>query len=390
MKAIKRGRNAIQTTLKIAKLKTDWKQSATQHWGNIYKATLNRLNTLEFRELSHRGVNLFSRSKHIPSRGYYKLQDIINQTKMTPYGNVLNLCCGSGGWEAFMGPKNMVTKIRSITLGPGPEHEGHNPFTQLPFIGREKVDLCYGDARSEPKGDYQWILFDGGESSPDAQKEASRFLELLKSTTEKHVNHMSNFIWKILTPTDEDTMAYLREIQDKTNKGAYIRSTQSKPTTLELYFVSKPRTNLEQDARNLLQNVMTRAEVYEGGLTPGPDNDLPLLVEQPPSNWRIELKKPDMSKAIKMLGPTMCEAGRPFLHWKSLAIYPFGPRGTNAQPRMTIAKRLLGDLMDVMPEINQWTLTDTAPVGFNRVFSRKIDTIPVETHQHNDYLEGCY
>lgn len=60
---------------------------------------------------------------------------------------------------------------------------------------------------------------------------------------------------------------------------------------MELYFVSKPRTNLEQDARNLLQNVMTRAEVYEGGLTPGPDNDLPLLVEQPPSNWRIELKK---------------------------------------------------------------------------------------------------
>lgn len=135
---------------------------------------------------------------------------------------------------------------------------------------------------------------------------------------------------------------------------------------------------------------MTRAEVYEAGLTPGPDNDLPLLVEQPPSNWRIKLKKPDMSKAIKMLGPTLCEAGRPFLHWKSLAIYPFGPRGTNAQPRMRIAKRLIGDLMDVMPEINQWTLTDTTPVGFNRVFSRKIDTIPVETHQHNDYLEGCY
>lgn len=84
MKAVKRGRNAIQTTLKLAKLKTDWKQSATQHWGDINKATLNRLNTLEFRELSHRGVNLFSRSKHIPSRGYYKLQDIINQTKITP------------------------------------------------------------------------------------------------------------------------------------------------------------------------------------------------------------------------------------------------------------------------------------------------------------------
>lgn len=70
----------------------------------------------------------------------------------------------------------------------------------------------------------------------------------------------------------------------------------------------------------------------------------------------------------------------------SLAIYPFGPRGTNAQPRMTIAKKLIGDLMDVMPEINQWA----TPVGFNRVFSKKIDTIPVETHQHSDYLEGCY
>lgn len=50
----------------------------------------------------------------------------------------------------------------------------------------------------------------------------------------------------------------------------------------------------------------------------------------------------------------------------------------------------LGDLMDVMPEINQWSLTDTTPVGFNRVFSKKIDTIPVEEHQHYDYLEGCY
>lgn len=129
IKAIKRGRNAIQTTLKIAKLKNEWKHNATYHWGKIYKATINRMNTLEFRELSHRGVNLFSRSKSIPSRGYYKIQDIVNQTKMTPYGNILNLCCGSGGWEAFLAPKSMVTKIRSVTLGPGPGHEGHNPFT---------------------------------------------------------------------------------------------------------------------------------------------------------------------------------------------------------------------------------------------------------------------
>lgn len=97
-----------------------------------------------------------------------------------------------------------------------------------------------------------------------------------------------------------------------------------------------------------------------------------------------------MTKAIKMLGPTMCEAGRPFLQWRSLAVYPFGPRGTNAQPRMTIAQKLVGDLMDIMSEVNQWALTDTTPTGFNKVFSKKVDTIPVESHQHNDYQEGCY
>lgn len=66
---------------------------------------------------------------------------------MIPYGNIINLCCGSGGWEAYLAPKNMVTRIRSITLGPGPGHEGHNAFTQLPFQGREKIDIHNGDVR---------------------------------------------------------------------------------------------------------------------------------------------------------------------------------------------------------------------------------------------------
>lgn len=109
LKAVKRGRNAIDNTIKIMKLKKDWKQSATRHWGDIYKRTLNNLTSLEFCDLSRHGVNLFSRSKTNPSRGYYKIQDIINQTKMMPYGNIINLCCGSGGWETYLALKNMIT-----------------------------------------------------------------------------------------------------------------------------------------------------------------------------------------------------------------------------------------------------------------------------------------
>lgn len=384
------GQNSESVIRKIETIKEKWKYAPTRDWLRIYKEIVNTMTKNEFTEFKLRGLIEYRRNKTMASRGMIKLIDLINQSKVHVYGRILNLCSGAGGWDQELARREEVINIRSVTYGATATTPGHEVFTTLPFLGKEKIDLRYGDARQEPTGDYQWILFDGGESYSNPEKEADKFYELLTSVTEKHVRPMSNFIWKILTPTDSRVLEYLRTVQDKTNTGAFYRSGQSRTTSTELYFISTKRTNLETSARQLLQAVMTRAEAFEGTRIEVENREAMRNRTEVTISGLKKLATPDYNVSIAMLGQRVAESGRAFLHWKSHGVYPFGVSGTRAQPPMKISGHLMNDLKDVLPGMNQWTLTDTTPRGFNKVFSQKVDTTPVENHRYLEYLKEVY
>lgn len=383
------GSNSIVVDARLKQIKDSWQSLPLSQWAISYKSIIKYFNKREFNEFRLRGIIEMRRNQTIASRGFMKIQDIHNQTGRLFFGRILNLCCGAGGWEQYLANQPDVLSIESYTYGPSPDHPGHEKFTDLPFAGREKVSLHYGDARNVMPSGHDWILFDGGESDPNYIKEEERFYNLLVDTTKKHVTPTSNFVWKILTPTSPRVLEYLKWVQDTTGEGSFWRSTQSRTSTLELYFVSTQITNLERSARNLLQSVLTRAEASMGERSqtservafawpPLPDIGIP------------DLPPPDYSQSIKHLGPQVAESGRHYKHWKTKGVYPFGSTGTINQPHMRITPQITGALREILPEFASWKLTDTTPKGFFRVFTKKVDTTPVEDHSYLPYMKSMY
>lgn len=364
--------------------------SGENTWGVTYKASMKHLDYRGFREFRIRGIREKVKHKTMASRGCLKLLDILNQTRVRPFGKILSLCSGRGGWDQVLAPYREVKSIYSVTYGPSPETPGHENYADRIFDRREKVNLVYCDARKVEPGDYNWVLFDGGESHDDAKVEAERFHSLLVSCVDKHIKPNTDFILKILTPCHEETLTYLESIQARTNRGAFVRSTQSRTSNLELYFVSVQRKNLRKGAKTLLTDMMLRAHMFMGEVFKSLDV-LPLKKYEQPDIEGVEKLQPlNMEKSIAMLGAPVAEGGRDFRHYESLGVYPMGIKGSSSQPPMPIVQQLTGSMREKMRKIGDWRVTDTTPRGFHQTFMKKVDTVPVETHIYNEHLHESY
>lgn len=218
-------------------------------------------------------------------------------------------------------PMPSVNYIKAITFGPSSTIPGHEKYTDYNYPERGKVSLEYADATTwNTDGAYDWILFDGGEENPDPEIEEKKFHNLLVLSTQKHLHEDAHFIWKILTPTCDMTLQYLKHVQDVTNRGGLFCCTHSRPTNTELCFISVPRRNLEKDVRNLLLNGYIRA-IAEEGVVVVPHEDKRRWHEIDQESIP-EIRCPDMSLSIRQLGPVLPETMNTYNHYKPLGIYP--------------------------------------------------------------------
>lgn len=135
---------------------------------------------------------------------------------------------------------------------------------------------------------------------------------------------------------------------------------------------------------------MTRAEAFTGMRVHLDDRKELVTRGQEPVPGLKQLGKPDYSRSIAMLGARVIESGRAYNHWLSKGVYPFGSRGSRAQPPMQIAGEIVGELKNMVPGMNRWSLTDTTAKGFSKVFTQKVDTTPIENHKYQEYLKGVY
>nr|QTJ63639.1 RNA-dependent RNA polymerase [Hemipteran jingmen-related virus] len=378
------GTHSSKISEKIFLLKQRLKNSPWLRSSLLYKIWLNNLSTNEFKDLQNSNPVSIYKSVNMVSRGYLKLQALVKESNVRISGRVLDLCAGRGGWDQYVAGIHSVSTITSVTLGPGPRHVGHEKYTDLHYKGREKVDQIYMDIKDLPPQDVDWVLFDGGESKTDFDREKNGFLNLIKNV-DKHITEKTGFILKVLVPLDLDVVLFLEDIQKRTNKGNYYRCVYSKPTSQELYFISTPRRNLRTVGPLLMNDMLNVASVdYETQvITSELDTEWPALPPEAPP-------PPDLSLGIHSLGPTIPEPSSKFRHWKSLGIYPQGSLGSSGQSYVDLPRDLLHEIVPALPEFLSYKLTDTTPLSFLATFRKKIDTTPIEHHPYVQLKADIY
>lgn len=354
----------------------------------IYKTHLKTLSKSAFNRLKMRGTRWIERSALKVSRGYDKINEIMMETKLRPYGTVLSLCCGAGGWEQAIADYPAVEKIHSVTFGSGPGHVGHKNFSEKLYPGKSKVHLSYSDARVFPVTRHDWLLFDGGESHPDPDVEANKFNSLFSQTVMRQINaNTKGFFLKILTPGNATTMDFMKRIQEITGKGCLMRLSQSRASTSECYFVSTKIVPVEKAVRLCMEGFIRRA-CETGPLKPlrfGPGYS---YYREPVAE---DLGEPlDYSASIEQCGVPCQEQGRNYNHWESRGVYPTGSEGSAGMKYVSLGMVLIRKLVLSLPGFSSWKLTDTTPQGFIGVFNAKVDTSPTENHEHWSYVEAVF
>lgn len=251
------GMNASNPTQVFESILQEFKKHSMPKWLERYKEKMKELDARGFSVFKMMGVRPVLKNKSKASRGYDKLMEIIYMSQVNIKGHVLSVCCGRGGWEQAYVAFPSVTKVTAVTLGAGPGHEGHEDYTDKAFPGKEKVRVVY------PETQHDTLLFDGGESSNNPALEES-FYDLFHSVVMRQINSdTQSFVLKILTPTSPLVLKVLQEIQRITGKGALYRVSQSRASTLELYFVSTQIADVETSTKMLLTRAFQRGMINE-------------------------------------------------------------------------------------------------------------------------------
>lgn len=360
-------------------------------WAAGYKENMKQLSASGFSRFKMRGVRVGKKDVHIVSRGYLKLQELLNMTKIKPRGVILSLCSGRGGWEQLIAGYSQVERITAVTLGSGPGHEGHENVPSVFYPGKSKVRNVYADARTYPVTAHDTLFFDGGESHGDAWKEASRFNDLFEQVVMRQINSATReFVLKVLTPTDENTLEKLKRIQEITGKGNLFRCSLSRVSTLELYFVSTKKGCLDTARKELLKSVMYRAientklerRVARADYKYAREEIIP---------GKVEILEPlDMAESVREMGEPVPEQGRDYNHWEGMGVFPVGTEGSTGMKYNKYAIGTIKGAIGTLEGFDSWRLTDTTPEGFTEVFKRKVDVSPMENSVHNDVIADCY
>lgn len=337
----------------------------------LYKKFINSLGEMEFTWYSIVGTENSRKQGNEPSRGVKKLEEVLRKTGMRMHGGVLSLCSGRGGWDYLACKIAAVTDILSITMGSRPSHPGHEDYHTTPWIGKEKIKQINADVTKlnpDISENFNFVLFDGGESNTDVEIETGKFQKLFLEGCFKFIKKHHGFVIKILNPNDPIILSHLQKIRELTGRGNLLLLDTSRNSNQEMYFVStKPHGNLATQA---MQGVIKRLDRVDEE-TVIKERPGPIIRENP----GVEL---DYGDSIEQLGTLYTSNRTRFNHWIDLGSYRFGTTGSKRTVFVDVVYNLLRHVLTMVPNMADWSSTNTTPEGFMKTFNRKIDTSPVE------------
>jgi len=359
-------------------------------YGQNYKNQLGTLPKNHFNRLKFFQVTEGSRIFSDPSRGSQKLRIILQYLECygrKTVGNFVDLCAGAGGWSQVMHNRKMTGEAYSFW----DEREGHESWSG------PQIKLHPGDYRQyEPVKGKQWILFDGGESYPDYNREERDFFSLFSKVEEWIIaNPRADFVIKILSPSSPRIHDVLRRIQTITGKGELVRLFHSRLTSHEMYFVSSPAKDTISSAvcmyQRLIQLVNTPVDMLdETNYSKYESIGVPKWTAE--ADMSVPLLPPyDMTNGIRECVKNVLQAPRNITRFlKEVGYFKSTARGSSTTFYNMIIKPIVEVLVVKYPDIQAWKTTSTTSHSIQKVVSQKIDVAPVENHQHWDYLKEAY
>jgi 23S rRNA U2552 (ribose-2'-O)-methylase RlmE/FtsJ len=368
----------------------------------------------------------------LPSRAYFKLDEVVKLHPGLVHGKVVDFGCGLGGWTQRSAESDLVNEVQSITkleVQAGPTSQEHRTpkwdvrapwyvkltkFIQGDFYTRDRwrldrtFDTILCDAGDRLGGD-----LGRGLSKSQLRDEENINWKVFDFATREILSSKSDFVVKVLVPWDSRVHARIKEVQVALGRGTLVRLPQSRNLNPEMYFVSGEPTDPEADVakfvtyqKNRIRMAIQYFREYDnlvpGVATRGPkvgqENFWAPIKERPPVD-RLERPVVEQQSAIEQVlqyaspGPDpvrfqAAEGSTRF--YEELGWFYAPPVGTKANYPNTFVDRILGKMSEWMPEMSFYRMTDTTPEGQEEMLMRKLDNAPVENHQHYNLLFQGY
>lgn len=356
-----------------------------------YKRMLNTTGNDLFRRIKYYAVKTVGRNMDEPSRGSFKLREIISYMSRHAHaltGDFVDLCAGSGGWSQVMhemGNRGTAISFWSI-------HEKHAQWK-----GPEGVDKITSDIGDVKPFETDVLLCDGGEADVNYDMEGSRHAKLLNKVCKwLEKSPGCEFVIKVLAPGHADVIKALEKMQDITGKGRLIRLRASRLSSNEAYFVSLDARPVHREAYSLLNYLMSS---WSKALRDPPEEKQLDYVERTPV-W----DQPDSYAGVKKLqafpmdealsevttGRTMFPARNITKFLKETGYFIVQSIGSNNSLRNSLVAKLLGPLVSRMQGLSDWKLTSTTARATFDVMMNKVDEAPVETHEYWPWMKIAY
>nr|ATY35190.1 polyprotein [Cyclopterus lumpus virus] len=337
-----------------------------------YKTRMNGLSKNTFYNLRKHMVPIHDKGT-VCSRGYHKMNELLRYHDLEISGKILELGCGSGGFTQRMVLEKKVDRIDAISWGP--DKKDHNLFElfKKSTPGHGKVRYSVGEAfTNRDFENYDWVVMDIGEQSPDMARERTRDLWRLDWITKKVIPH-AKVIMKILSPTDIDV---LRAIPPGYK---IVRLYHSWNSNFEMYMIpGDPSDNITR-MNQLLKNLNIRLQqTLEGEHVEleAEQVKLPSVVEKIGTNLGREYEDWCLAERLEQL-PALTQVERPKLdHFQYLASFFTEARklpGTCSNP---IIMTFWNGLTKLIPGAGGFTMTDTTHDGSYKMFQKKMDNPP--------------
>nr|BCD89698.1 polyprotein [Tabanus rufidens flavivirus] len=350
----------------------------TRNSGLIWKSRLNSLGHDTFEIYKSIGVNEMGRGDYV-SRGGLKLDEIIAKCEYLPRGIVVDLGCGRGGWSQRVAMEDHVDAVHGFTLGASFLKEKRETPQLFKTFGHNIVNLKEGvDVFRMKPIRANTIMCDIGESDPNPYVEEKRTLRVLDMLEEwLAFNEGAMFCCKILSPYHSSVLRKLEGLQMK-YKGRLFRSSHSRNSTMEMYYVSGPLINASQIVYRVLSTLLRRFNLKGAPTEKG--NHGPILplgtkrVAADPSDHDFSKIKSRIDAIKKEHSRTwFVDENHPYRTFKYHGSFATEKRNPGGQAVNGVIKCVMWPWERIY-DATKYAMTDVSSFFQQRVLREKVDT----------------
>lgn len=343
------------------------------------KSEMNKLSKEAFNRMKFHMTGEEKKAAGVPSRGYYKMKDLLGLVPVSEGAMVVDICAGRGGFTQCILDEAKAREIVAFSMW---DEQGQEEWC-LP--DNPKVRLIKGKYQETEPIKVDHILFDGGEQSQKPDKEAARNLELLKGLTPWMIkNPGAKYTIKILCPWYDEVRELLELWQRITGRGDLVRLKRERLSTSAMYFVSLPKVDLKQRIEGFLVKLKEKREdaVTSKSTWMVKIGDLVHRQWVWPKLGDLGVKKLqplDMEESLKEY-PALQKPRMTTQFLREIGWFKIPKSGSEGTRRNEIVMTVVGRLPVKLKGFTQWMMTSTTPLYAWKLVQKKIDNAPKESH----------